>query len=175
MRTIVLLGLRGAGKSTVALELAQGLAAKAIDLDRVVEQHAGKSVARIFADDGEDRFRALESEALARALAGAGPRVLSPGGGVVLQGENREAIRRSGAFVVYLAARPETLAARVERDTANARPPLVPGGALDEARALLARRDALYRELAHLVLETDELDPMAVSVKIRQALESAPT
>ncbi len=174
MRTIVLLGLRGAGKSTVARELAPSLGSRALDLDAAIEERARKSVARIFAEDGEDRFRALESEALAAVLASGAPCVLAPGGGVVVREENRAAILGSGAFVVYLAARPETLAARVERDAGNVRPALLPGGPLAEARGLLARRDALYRELAHLVLETDELAPGAVSVRIREALESPP-
>lgn len=172
MRTIVLLGLRGAGKSTVARELARALGADAIDLDATIVERAGKPVARIFAEDGEERFRALESEALEAALAR--ECVLAPGGGVATRDRNRDAIRRSRAFVVYLAARPETLAARVERDTANVRPPLVAGGPLAEARALLAARERFYEELAHLTVETDLLDPVAVSVVIRDALESAP-
>lgn len=158
MRTIVLLGLRGAGKSTVARELSPS----AIDLDALIVERAGKSVARVFAEDGEAHFRALESEALEAALTRGG--VIATGGGVVVRDRNRDAIRRSKAFVVWLTARPATLAERVERDSENVRPPLAPGPA----------REPLYRELAHFTIETDELDPRAVSEKIREALESAP-
>ncbi len=173
MRTIVLLGLRGAGKSTVARELALALGAPAVDLDAAIVERAGKPIARIFAEEGEERFRALETVALEAALER--PCVLAPGGGAAVRDRNRDAIRRSGAFAVYLAARPETLAARVEADLANVRPPLVAGGPLAEARALLAARERFYRELAHLTIETDGLSPLEVSERIRAALESPPS
>lgn len=164
MRTIVLLGLRGAGKSTVARELAGRTGLEAIDLDREIVARAGKPIPRIFAEEGEERFRALESEALRVALGV--ECVLAPGGGCVLRPENRDAIRRSGAFVVYLEARPETLAARVAADTRNERPPLVAGGPLAEAKALLAVREPFYLELARATVETDALTPSEVATAI---------
>jgi shikimate kinase len=173
VRTIVLLGLRGAGKSTVARELARMLGREAVDLDAAIVERAGKPIPRIFAEDGEETFRRLESEALDAALARRC--ILAPGGGAVLRDRNRDAIRCSKAFAVYLRAKPETLAARVEADRENVRPPLVPGGPLAEARALLAVRGPLYEELAHLTIETDALDAAAVSEKIRAALESPPS
>jgi shikimate kinase len=167
-----LVGLRGAGKSTVAGELARALGLPVADLDARIVERARKPIPRIFAEDGEERFRELESDELEVALAAGG--VLAPGGGIVTRDRNRDALRRSGAFVVYLAARPETLAARVAADVANVRPALVAGGPLAEARALLAAREPRYRELAHLTVETDELSPVAVSERIRAALESSP-
>jgi shikimate kinase len=163
VRTIVLLGPRGAGKSTVARELARARGVAAIDLDARVVERSGKPVERIFAEDGEARFRELESEALEAALREGG--VLAPGGGVVVRDRNRDAIRRSGAFVVHLVARAETLARRIERDRANVRPPLAPG----------PPREPHYRALAHFTVETDELAPEAVSARILEALESAPS
>jgi shikimate kinase len=172
VRTIVLIGLRGAGKSTVARALAPSLGVEAVDLDRAIVQHAGKSVADIFEEDGEASFREAESMVLESTLLR--PCVLAPGGGVVLRETNRELIKRSGAFVVYLAGRPETLARRVEEDTETERPPLVPGGPLAEARALLAIREPFYEELAHLTIDTDGLTPESVSDVIQAALRSAP-
>jgi shikimate kinase len=165
---IILLGLRGAGKSAVGRELGRTLGWPCLDLDRAIVERAGKPIARIFAEDGEPRFRDLEAAALARALAAPpGDVVLAPGGGVVLREENRRAIRDSRATVVYLAARPETLAARVETDLATGRPALVPGGALAEARALLLAREGFYRELATRVVETDTLSVPDVAARVR--------
>ena len=166
MRTIVLLGLRGAGKSSVARELARALGREAVDTDDLVAERARKSIARTFAEDGEARFRELEAEALRDALARRS--IVAPGGGAVTRPENREAIRDSGALVVYLRARPETLAARVEADAASAatRPALAPGGPLAEARALLAAREAHYLGLAQLVVETDGLTVSEVAGRV---------
>jgi shikimate kinase len=164
VRTIVLLGLRGAGKSTVARELARRTGAEVVDLDREVVARAGKPIPRIFADEGEEKFRALETEALKSVLGK--ECVLAPGGGCVLRAENRDSIRRSGALVVYLKAKPETLAARVAGDEENERPPLVPGGPLAEAKALLVAREPFYLELARVTVETDELTAAQVSERI---------
>lgn len=175
MRTIVLLGPRGAGKSAVARELAATLALEAVDLDALVVAAAGKSIARVFAEEGEPRFRDLEADALASVLALPGARVLAPGGGVVLRPANRERLAASGALLVYLAARPETLAARVEADagTAASRPALAPGGFLAEARAILAAREPLYRALAHATVETDALAVGAVAARVAALLGEA--
>jgi shikimate kinase len=152
----------------VARELAARLGSTAVDLDREIVSSAGKSIAAVFAEDGEGRFRALESAALAAALGRPGAQVLAPGGGIVTREENRDALRRSGALLVFLEASPETLARRVEADvsTARDRPALVAGGALAEARALLAAREPHYRALAHLVVDTDALTVAEVASRI---------
>ncbi|MBI3722587.1 AAA family ATPase [bacterium] len=151
---IVLLGSRGAGKTAVAREVARALSCEAVELDAAIEAAAGKSITRIFQEDGEPRFRDLEERALADALARPGAAVISPGGGIVVREKNRELIAKASALVVYLAAKSETLAARVERDRSagHDRPALVPGGALAEARALLLAREAHFRALASLTV-----------------------
>jgi shikimate kinase len=158
----------------VARELARRLGCEAIDLDPLIAARAKKSIAAIFADDGEGRFRELETEVLREELSRREARILAPGGGAVLRQENRELIRESNALVVYLAARPETLARRVEKDattTARDRPPLVPGGFLAEARALLEKREPVYRELAQVAIETDALSLTDVAERIALELK----
>ena len=152
-RAVCLVGLRGAGKSSVGAALARALGRPFLDLDRAVEDRAGRTLRELFADEGEAAFRALESEALREALRLLPTAVLATGGGVVLDPDNRAALR--GAHVVYLEAPPELLAARVEADPQSAadRPALHPQGPLAEARALHAARDPLYREVATLVVD----------------------
>lgn len=166
MDAVVLVGLRGAGKSTVGARLAIARGLPFRDLDRDVEALAGEPLAALLARD-EPAFRALEARALEDALA-AGPVVIATGGGVVLRPGSRDALR--GAFVVWLRASPEVCAARVAADP-TPRPPLAPGGPLAEARALLAIRGPLYEEVSRggLVVDADG-SPTEVVGRILAAL-----
>jgi shikimate kinase len=166
MDAVVLVGLRGAGKSTVGARLAIALACPFRDLDRDVEALANEPLAALLARD-EPAFRALEARALEGALA-VGPVVIATGGGVVLREENRAVLRR--ALVVWLRASPEVCAARVAQDP-RPRPPLAPGGPLAEARALLAARGSLYEEVSRggLVVDADG-SPAEVVARILDAL-----
>lgn len=148
-----LVGLRGAGKSTVGAALARATGRPFLDLDRAIEDRAGRTLRALFAEDGEAAFRALEQEALGEALRLIPRLVLATGGGVVLAADNRALLRDHA--VIYLHAPPELLAARVSADPRSAedRPPLTPGGPLAEAHALYAARDPLYREVSTCVID----------------------
>jgi shikimate kinase len=162
---IHLIGYRGTGKSAVAQLLAARLGWDWVDADVELELRAGKSIAAIFADDGEGAFRDLESAVLAE-LVRHERRVLATGGGVVLRAENRELLR-SGAIVVWLKARPETILRRLSDDwtTVSRRPNLTTGG-LEEIRAMLSQRTPLYRECADLEVDTDEKTLAEVAAEI---------
>jgi shikimate kinase len=147
--TIVLIGLSGAGKSSVGRLLAARLDWPLRDTDTLIEQAAGRSVARIFAEQGEVRFRDLEAAALRTALAP--PAVVATGGGIVLRAENR-ALMRAGAFVVWLDAPTATLVMRLQAH-AEVRP-LLNGDTAANLMALRSARAALYDEIAHLRVET---------------------
>ncbi|TRW96654.1 shikimate kinase [Paracoccus sp. M683] len=110
-RHIVLIGMMGAGKTAVGGELARRLGARFIDSDSEIESAAAMTIAEIFARDGEDFFRARESEVLRRLLAAA-PSVISTGGGAWLRAENRDLIRQNG-LSVWLDVDLETLWNRV--------------------------------------------------------------
>ncbi|MCS6864365.1 MAG: shikimate kinase AroL [Gemmataceae bacterium] len=166
---IILIGARCTGKTTVARWLADQLGYPYVDVDEWVETQAGKTVAEIFATEGETGFRNRESAAL-QQICSAGPRVIATGGGVVLREANRRLIRSTG-LVVWLTATPERLWERLQRDpaTASRRPNLTATGGLEEIRALLTHREPLYREIADLVISTETLSPEAVADAILSA------
>lgn len=169
---VALVGLSGTGKSTVAPELARRWSLGYEDLDRVVEARAGADVQDIFADRGEPTFRRLEADALAEALDGdpssAAPVVIATGGGVVLDGSNRELLRRR-AVVVWLSSDVEVLIERLAA-TAEARP-LLADGAGTALRRLAAEREPLYREVADLVVDTTDLTAAQAAEAVAVAVE----
>jgi shikimate kinase len=167
-RHVVLVGLPGAGKSTVGPLAAHALGRAFLDFDAELERRAGRSVAEQFAEEGEAAFRAREAE-LSRELAGAiggpgGPLVLAPGGGWMTNHEAREALRAAGR-TVYLRVRAETAARRLA--AGGAVRPLVAGAADPGAAvaALLARRGAAY-EGADGVVDADAAPPEAVAARV---------
>lgn len=155
---IFLVGLMGAGKSTVGRLLARRLSKRFVDTDHEIEKRNGVTIPVIFEIEGEDGFRRREQEVLAD-LAQEEGLVLSTGGGIVLRPENREALRNHG-FVVYLNARPELLAERTKHD--RSRPLLNVEDPLARLRQLHAVRDPLYREVAHAIVETGRGAPQQV-------------
>lgn len=151
---VCLIGYRGTGKSSVGRLLAARLNWPWIDTDDRVATTAGMSIREIFATRGESAFRSLEKAALAEALSA--PRgVISVGGGAVLDADNRRAMR-STALCLWLTASLDRLAERLRADPRGAaqRPPLTALPDLEELRTLMARREPLYRETAHLTFDT---------------------
>lgn len=151
---IVLTGMMGAGKSAAGRLLAVRLAVPFVDLDERIVEGEGRSIASIFEDDGEARFRALETEAL-RAVTRAGEGVLATGGGVVHSAENRSLMKEWGR-VIYLKASPGSLASRLDDDERAARPLLSDADPVARLESILAERAVLYEE-ADQVVETDRL------------------
>lgn len=151
---ITLIGYRGSGKSSVAEPLAVRLGWQARDADREIERRAGKSIAAIFADEGEPHFRALEREVMAELLDET-ELVIAAGGGCVLCEETRRAMGASGP-VVWLKADVDVLADRIGADesTWSRRPDLTAEGGRREIERLLAAREPLYRDCASLSVET---------------------
>ena len=148
---VVLIGFMGTGKTAVGRALAARLGLAFVDTDAVVEERDGRPVARIFAEDGEERFRRLESEAVASAGDRDGT-VIATGGGVVLRPENMARLRRHG-MVVALRAAPEAIVARVGT---GADRPLLGDRPEERVRRLLAERGPLYQD-ADLVVDTSHL------------------
>jgi len=148
---VALLGLRGAGKSTIGKRLARRLRVPFVELDRRVEEAAGLSLDEIFTLHGEDYYRRLEREALERVLAEAGgrPFVLATGGGLPASADTYRLLRRS-ALTVWLRADPEDHWNRVLQQ-GDRRPMADHPQAMAELRRLLAAREPLYAEAEHKV------------------------
>jgi len=149
---VVLVGLMGAGKTTVGRELARRLGRAFVDTDELVETAAGATVAEVFAAEGESGFRARERVAVADACASPTPLVIACGGGAVLDPENRARLHDAG-LVVWLRAPADALARRVGDGRAR---PLLAGGATDATLARLAElRAPAYEAAADVVVDTD--------------------
>ena len=148
----MLVGLPGAGKTTVGSALARALECPFVDLDREIVRHAGQPIAAIFASHGEQHFRALEHEATLRVRE-TRPSIVAPGGGWVTV-PGTVALLRPPARLTYLKVDPATAARRLHR-SAHLRPLLVPGPA-EALEALLEARQGAY-EQADWVVDTEVL------------------
>ena len=150
-RHLVLVGLMGAGKTTVGAACATRLARPFVDTDDVVEANTGMTVAELFAHEGEARFRELERQAVVDACATPAPAVIACGGGAVVDADNRRLLHRVG-FVVWLQAAPATLMARVK--TGSGRPLLEGRGTATLERLAVVRAGA-YEATADVLVDTD--------------------
>lgn len=162
---VVLVGVPGAGKSTIgrALALALGLPFRDTDEDIVVASR--RSIADIFVQSGEAEFRRLEVEAVAAALA-EHPGVLALGGGAILDSRTRAALR--GRTVVWLRV---GLAAAAERAGLSTARPVLLGNVRGQLKELMAARAPLYGDVAFLVVDTDQLSVDEAVGRIVASLE----
>ena len=154
VRNLALIGFMGTGKSSVGRILASQLGFDFIDTDTLIEERTGKSVAEIFAQNGEASFREIE-RSLVKELGAKTGMVISTGGGLAANAENLSALKET-ALVVCLWASPETIWERVRNQTH--RPLLHDKDPLVKIRSLLTAREPFYKE-ADVLINT-ELRPM---------------
>ena len=147
---IFLVGLMGAGKSTIGRHLAKSLGLEFVDSDHEIERRTGASIPLIFDVEGEAGFRQREKKVIDELSRRSGI-ILATGGGVVLDADNRARLRERGQ-VVYLYATVEQLLARTAKD--RNRPLLQTADPRARLQELLELRDALYREVADVVVDT---------------------
>jgi len=163
---LFLVGLMGAGKTTVGKALARRTGKTFYDSDHVIEERSGVRVGTIFDIEGEQSFRSRESAVIAD-LAKLDNIVLATGGGAVLRPENRQVLRAHGT-VIYLCAPIDDLLARTQHD--KNRPLLRTADPRAKLESLLAERDPLYREVADLVMSTSQQNVNQLVHDLEQAL-----
>lgn len=168
-RNLFLVGMMGAGKTTVGRILARRLRRRFVDSDHEIERRCGVRIPVIFDIEGEAGFRQRESQVIAELTAIEGI-VLATGGGAVLAEENRRCLASRGT-VVYLHALPETLYARICHD--RNRPLLATPDPLGRLRDLYAERDPLYRSVADIVVDTGTQSVRALSAELLVRLEAS--
>jgi len=159
--SVGLIGYRGSGKTTIGRRLADRLWQPFIDTDDLVIKKAGKSIKEIFEQEGEQRFRDLETEVV-REVCTQPETVIAFGGGALDRDENREAIKQAGLRLVYFKCEPAELLKRIQNDpeTAANRPALSNlGGSIEEIESVLARREPIWRSIAGAELEVTYLTP----------------
>ncbi|MCG3136923.1 MAG: Shikimate kinase [Phycisphaerae bacterium] len=163
---LILIGYRGSGKTTVGRLLAQRLGWSFLDSDEWISRRAGCSIVQIFQQQGEERFRQLETEMLSAQQA-AERLVFSLGGGIIESAINRTLIRELGQ-VIWLSAEEAELHRRLLKDTGNdeQRPPLTSLSLREEIQQVLNHRTPLYQEMADLRLDTTRFSPEQVTQRI---------
>ncbi len=147
----VLLGFMGAGKSTIARNLASDF----VDMDNLLEERLGMSIARFFEEKGEAAFRQIEEEVLADLLKT--DQVISTGGGIVISPRNRTLLKQNPDNI-YLKADFETLYQRISADKDNQRP-LFLNNSKEDLAAIFNERQAWYEEVASKVIDVSKLSP----------------
>ena len=155
----VLLGFMGAGKSTMARKIAPDF----VDMDALLEERVGMSIARFFEEKGEAAFRQVESEVLADLLKT--NQVVSTGGGVVISPRNRILLKQNPDNI-YLKADFETLYQRISADKDNQRP-LFLNNSKEDLAAIFDERQAWYEEVANKIVDVSRLSPEEIIEELK--------
>lgn len=154
---IILIGFRGTGKSAVGELLANRLERDFIDSDKYIESSTGKTIKRIFKEEGEEGFRKIEADAIAR-LSKMDNKIISAGGGAILRKDNVKNLKSNG-FLILLVATPEIIHNRITKDkkTTQQRPSLTDKTPLDEIKHLLEQRENSYKNAADYTINTSHV------------------
>lgn len=167
-QNLVLIGFMGSGKTSIGVKLSYRLQVSVEDTDKLIERREGRSVSEIFADDGEEYFRQLETELLGELAEKSVSRIYSVGGGTPVRTENRGLLKRLGK-VVYLRVSPETVYERLKND--STRPLLQCEDPLGRIRQLMEERREAYEACADIVIDADEMDMESILKRIVEETE----
>lgn len=167
MNNVILIGFMGCGKTTVGIRLSYRLRRIVEDTDKLIEKRAGVTINEIFAAQGEEGFRRLETECLRELGKEQGSRIVATGGGLPMREENRVLLKRLGC-VVYLRITPEGVMERLQGD--STRPLLRGENPMGKIRTLMAEREAVYETAADLIVDVDGKDLEQVASEILTGL-----
>ncbi len=168
---IILIGYMGCGKTTMGKCLAKLLDYTFTDTDELIEQQQNRTISEIFATDGEQGFRDMETAILKQLLDKKSDRlVISTGGGMPMREENRALLQKLGT-VVYLRATPETIYERIKYDTS--RPLLQCENPLKRIKEMLAQRADAYEAAAELNFDADEMSQMELANTIADSIKKS--
>ena len=161
---IVLCGMMGCGKTTVAAELGKS-GYSVVDTDAVIVERYGE-INKIFDNRGEEYFRDIESLVTAQVAKNYGNAVISLGGGCVLRAQNVKNLKESGK-IFYLRASAQTIISRLEGDTTR---PLLRGGLEERVNSVLSARANIYEGAADFIIDTDGKTPQEIANTIREKI-----
>lgn len=167
-KNIFLIGFMGCGKSTMAKLLAEELGMTLVEMDETIEREEGRTINEIFATDGENYFRDVESQLIVR-IADEGGMVVSSGGGAILREENVANMKKNG-MVIYFSATPETIYQRVKNSTNR---PLLNGNMnVEYITQLMEKRIARYEKAADKTIIVDEKEKPQVLEEMLELIDN---
>jgi shikimate kinase len=168
---IILIGYRAAGKTSVGRKLSSTLRKMFVDTDDLIEERQGVPISEIVKSHGWPHFRTIEKGVISE-ISGHDGLVIAPGGGVVLEPENVEALQKNG-FVIWLRADYQAILDRMAKDprTKTGRPSLTGKGTLEELQDVLVQREPLYRKASEVQVDTSAMDLDGVVTNVLSILE----
>lgn len=150
---LILIGFMGCGKTSTSIKLSYRMRRTMIDTDRWIEQKQGKSISEIFAEEGEEAFRNMETQCLQELLEDRSGQIISVGGGLPMKKENQKLLRELG-LVIYLQVTPQTVYERLKNDTT--RPLLQSENPRQKIEELLEKRAPIYEQTANYIIEVKD-------------------
>ena len=153
MSNIILIGYMGCGKSTIGKKLSYAVRKPYVDTDKLIETKEKKTISTIFSEQGEEAFREMETACIKSLFAQKQEHVIAVGGGLPLRSQNRELLKKLGT-VIYLRAKPETIAERLKGDTT--RPLLQTENPVQRIQEMLQKRASIYEQAADVILDVDD-------------------
>ena len=167
-KSVILIGFMGSGKTTVGMKLSYKLRISVEDTDKLIERREGRTISEIFAKEGEEAFRRMETNLLKELSENPHGRILSVGGGTPTRPENRKLLRKCGT-VIYLRVRPETVYERIKDD--KTRPLLQCEDPMKRITDLLESRKEYYEECADLIIDVDGMEVSEIVEKIAKYVQ----
>lgn len=162
---IVLCGMMGCGKTTVAAALSKLYGMQATDTDEIIVSRYG-DISTIFKERGEEYFRAIEQKVVEEAASTLNNAVISLGGGCVLKDSNVRALKKSGK-IFYLRAQPSTIVGRLRGDKTR---PLLAGDITERVNSILKQRQAIYERVADCIIDVDGSTPEEIAKSIMESV-----